>query len=478
MSRALPLKSLAWIWGGTAFALGLFSAWLWLQSAQAWQNHLARSELAGVLLYDTLRHQAPAPEGIRILPLKSQDDKGTRIEQPDLTGAGYITNVPILAQAHPGGAGPELRLIIASPNLRYAVSDLSANGNRGPAAKLGRVTRLLASYCSAPRVFARFGGGPWQEIDGAQIWSCDAAPRDLRLPAVLLALAGLAMLLSHGVETAARFARFARLLHQHPRLDAPESYSSQGPGELQEIVSAVNAHLERARSQLEKRAAVLSGVSHDLGTPATRLRLRAALIGDEELRGKLEGDIDNMTGMIESVLTYTRSELSVETPRQLSLRALVEAVVADYQDLGRSVDLSEDAPIAVQGGASLFSARAGLGNLPETRRILVTARPILLERALCNLIDNALKYGRRAHVSLEASSEYAAILVEDEGSELGVADMEEVLAPFRRGTNTQSIDGFGLGLTIVATVAEQHGGGLSYEMGRRGLRARLEILRH
>ena len=72
-------------------------------------------------------------------------------------------------------------------------------------------------------------------------------------------------------------------------------------------MSAVNSYLENEREQLSKRAIVLSGVSHDLGTPATRLRLRAALIKERDLCEKLEADIDSMTEMIESVLTYTRA---------------------------------------------------------------------------------------------------------------------------------------------------------------------------
>jgi signal transduction histidine kinase len=184
--------------------------------------------------------------------------------------------------------------------------------------------------------------------------------------------------------------------------------------------------------------------------------------------------------MIESVLTYTRSELSLEVPRQISLAALVEALVADYQDLGKPVHYLPWRPEGAQGAQSLFSARAGqVGQAvqPDTRRVLVTARPILLQRALTNLVDNALKYGRRAEVRLEATSQSAVITVQDEGSELTVAEIEAVLAPFQRGANSTSIDGFGLGLTIVATVAEQHGGSLRFERGSRGLRARLEIQR-
>jgi signal transduction histidine kinase len=132
----------------------------------------------------------------------------------------------------------------------------------------------------------------------------------------------------------------------------------------------------------------------------------------------------------------------------------------------------------VEGGRSVFAASQGQGTLPEAQRILVTARPIALKRAISNLIENALKYGRRASVELTANPDHAIIVIEDEGSGMSAEDIEAVVAPFKRGGNTQAIDGFGLGLTIVATVAEQHGGSLHFETGRHGLRACLEICRN
>ena len=491
MRRALRLKTLSRIWVVTGFVIGLVTAGLWLQSVSAWQSHLNRSETAGVLLFHSLQHGAPVPTGVTVQPvpqaLAYQTGSQWIRQLPDLPKPGFVTDVSI--RPDPGGA--VLRLAVVSGDLQYAVSELVSDAGQTAAQKLGGITRLLSRYCSMPIVFARLGEGSWQRIDGTQVWGCTAAPADLRLLAVLLAAVALAILLSLSADTVANFGAFASQLRQRRTLGGPDRYSAEGPQELQQIVGAVNDHLEGARQQITKRATVLSGVSHDLGTPATRLRLRAALIADAELRGKLEADIDSMTGMIESVLTYTRSELSLETPRQISLSALVEALVADYQDLGRPVSYVAAPPEVMQGAQSLFSLRTGQGDLSglaDARRVLVTARPLLLQRALTNLVDNALKYGRRAEVRLEATSERAVITVEDEGSELTVADIEAVLAPFQRGANTKSIDGFGLGLTIVATVAEQHGGSLSFEQGSRteggsqgrskGLCARLEILRH
>lgn len=494
MNWRIGLKALARLWILAAFLLGAGATVLWLQSVQSWQQHLARSEVTGILLFDALKGEAQPPQGVQITAMPQIPVTGARqwarqwVRQQGAgagvdssTARGFVTEVSIklgFAAGGPGQAGAGLRLVIVSPALRYAVADLATAAGQSAAAKLGAVTRLLATHCSDPVVFAQFGEQGWRRINGAEVWGCDAAPRDLRLLAVIVAAVGLAILLSQSGETVARFGTFAQLLRQRRTLGGPDSYSTQGPVELQQIVAAVNDHLAAARAQIAKRATVLSAVSHDLGTPATRLRLRAALIADPTLRQKLEADIDSMTGMIESVLTYTRSELSLEVPRQISLSALVEALVADYQDLGRPVTYVSPVPDVVLGAQSLFSARSGQGGLPDVRRVLVTARPILLQRALANLVDNALKYGRRAEVQLEAIADWAIITVEDEGSELSVAEIEAVLAPFQRGANSTAIDGFGLGLTIVATVATQHGGNLRFERGSQGLRARLEIRRN
>ncbi len=85
-----------------------------------------------------------------------------------------------------------------------------------------------------------------------------------------------------------------------------------GPQELQEVFAAESGYFEAARGQIENRGAVLSGVSHDLGIPGTRLRQRTALISEAELRKKLKAEIDAMTGLIESVLTYTWAEMNAE----------------------------------------------------------------------------------------------------------------------------------------------------------------------
>ncbi|UAB88606.1 HAMP domain-containing histidine kinase [Ruegeria sp. SCSIO 43209] len=477
----LRLRSFGWLWTLSAFVAGLVAAGMWFTSAQAWNRYQTAAFVAGFTIYEDLRTGMAPPPGLLINPLPTEAaalaDSGAFQQMPGFADRRFVTNLSILTDSSAPLSGRELTLAVLSDRLVYPVSDIVSGSDQTGPEKMGNLTRLLATYCSEPILIAQFGRGVWQQVDGTAIWGCKAAPVDLRLPAILLGIVSLAVLLTSVGNVSDSFARFAQALGDRRRRGGPQSYDADGPEELRDIVTAVNDHLDAERAQLEKRAIVLSGVSHDLGTPATRVRLRAALIPDGELREKLEADVDQMTGMIESVLTYTRSELSVEEPRQISLTSLVESLVADYQDMDRPVSLKAVDPVVVESASSVFMSRRGHASLPETRRILVTGQPIALKRALSNLIDNALKYGRHAEVELETDAQTATIVVEDKGTDLSVADIEALLAPFQRGSNIGSSDGFGLGLTIVSTVAEQHGGTLSFEAGDQGLRARLQITR-
>lgn len=484
MRRRLSLRQLGLVWVGAAFLAGALAGWLWFGSRAAWEGHLGRAYVAGVALYDSLARGTGAPQGVTITPVLPEDQRrasdGAFAALPDLPKPAYVTQITIrdavLSELEDFGS-EVLRLAIVSEDLHYEVSKLVPGAGRTAPEKLGHVTRLLAGYCSDPVLFARMGDAPWQRIEGAPVWGCDAQPRDWRLLGLLIALLALAAIYTRLADSAARFQMFAEALGRRRRLGGPQAYSAEGPAELDAIVEAVNAYLEAERERLARRALVLSGVSHDLGTPATRMRLRATLIEDEALREKFDADIDRMTGMIESVLTYTQSELSHEAPRRISLTSLVESVVADYQDMARPVELVEPEPRLLESTGTVFGAGRRATALPDHGPVLVMARPIALQRALENLIDNALKYGRRARVGLLADSEVAVITVEDEGTDHRAEELDALIQPFRRGANAASVEGFGLGLTIVTAVAEQHGGGLGFVNGRHGIRAELEICR-
>jgi len=464
------LRSKGIFWSLGSLLTGITAAWLWMSSQAEWQAHLDKAYQTGLVLYETLRQQSTPPSGVITKGLA---------HFPDLATSMRVTSISILASPTGPVTGARLQLHIASADIRYPVADLTPRTQMLPAERLGDLTRMLASYCSEPVFFARFDQDNWVRVDGTDIWGCAAAPGDKRPIALAILIGGLVLLLTQVTATAAQFSELAKALKPHDRLGSKPEFEEKGPEELREIVRNLNDYLSFEKDRLEKRALLLSGVSHDLGTPATRLRLRTALIEDDELRTKLEADIDQMTGMIESVLTYTRSEMNSEDPRRISLSSLVESIVADYEDIGKPVLFKASQVAAITKGRSIFGAGGGNLLLPheDARRVLVTARPISLQRAITNLIDNSLKYGRRATVWLEADSKTASIIIEDEGASISENTLNSLMGPFLRGENASFVEGVGLGLTIVSTIARQHGGGVTFEPLSTGLRAILKIRR-
>ena len=466
----------------SAFVLGLASAGIWVTSNARWQAYLDNSKFAGAVLYDSLQSGGKPPVGIEIRELDPEDqDLAARgkfelisnVPQPAL-----VTNFSIRSNLSGRRSSKPLTLAVLSSELRYPLADVSTRTDQTPAETLGALTMLLATYCSDPVMIAKLGEAAWVRIEGETVWNCSAAPGDLRLPAAGLALITVGILATLVLNSSVQFQNFAKSLRDRNWNGGPASYETEGMQELRDIVSSVNTYLAVERDRLAERAAVLSGVSHDFGTPATRLKLRTALIADATLRAKLEADIDAMIGIIESVLTYTRAELDSEEPRRISLTSLIESVVADYQDVGSPVEIKAAETVTVEGGQSLFVSRKGTGTLPPDDKVIVMARPVALGRALSNLIDNALKYGRRARIGLERNADIAVITIEDEGGNITVQDIEELMAPFKRGSNTAMIGGHGLGLTIVSSIAKLHGGALTFEPGVNGLLAKITIRRH
>jgi signal transduction histidine kinase len=245
------------------------------------------------------------------------------------------------------------------------------------------------------------------------------------------------------------------------------------------MIETINNYLDIEQESLVRRATFLSGVSHDLGTPATRLKLRAQTIEDEELRDRLNGDIDQMTSMIDSVLQYTQSEMKLEDLRQISLQSLVDAIVSDFQDANQPVKFVVQDSLSVSAKTILFNSKPKLFNskILSTQNVIIYARPLSMQRAITNLIDNALKYGRKANVSLQADSQKASIIIDDYGDSEPVENLKQLTVPFKRGKNAKNIKGTGIGLAIVSTIAEQHGGNLTFDSWEEGVRAILSIPR-
>jgi signal transduction histidine kinase len=178
-----------------------------------------------------------------------------------------------------------------------------------------------------------------------------------------------------------------------------------------------------------------------------------------------------MTDMIDGVLSYTRHEMDREIPRKISMRSLVESIVDDYQDVGKPVSLNAPEQMNFERLGNLFSQTSESTRIlvRDHQRILCKCRPNAIKRALTNLIENALKYGEEAHISLSATADQFIINVADRGSRATFEQPEKLLEPFVRGDNAKLSKGAGLGLTITNSVVKNHGGELHFEQRPDGL---------
>ncbi|MCC7485095.1 MAG: HAMP domain-containing protein [Burkholderiales bacterium] len=229
-----------------------------------------------------------------------------------------------------------------------------------------------------------------------------------------------------------------------------------GPAEVTRTARAFNTMQARLAGYLRDRTRVLAAMSHDLKTPVTRLRLRAELLEDEQLKAKFARDLDEMEAMVSDTLDFLRGFESEEVPGLVDVGALLESVRADAELLGGRV--------TVEGGA----ARP------------IAARPQALKRCVANLVENAVKYGKTATIVVRDSEERLEISVRDEGPGLPEGELEKVFDPFYRVEVSRSrvTGGTGLGLTIARSIVEANGGSLVLRnRPEGGLEARLTLPR-
>lgn len=233
-----------------------------------------------------------------------------------------------------------------------------------------------------------------------------------------------------------------------------------GPVEARAMARADNRLRTRLASVLADQTRMLAAVSHDLRTPSTRLRLRTELVAETELREAMLRDLDEMDAMLTEVLDFLSHEVREEAVKSVDLTALLQSVCDDYADLGRPVTFCEPAPLTFQGVPTLFASTQQTHVFQHARKVRQSCRPNALRRALCNLIDNALKYGHRADVRLDAGGDAVRIAVHDTGPGIPEEEMEKVFLPLYRleSSRQRSTGGIGLGLAIVkAVVAAHHG---------------------
>ena len=392
-----------------------------------------------------------------------------------------------VGDATPLSERPNRPAHIARPKVSCGrIASVNEPPNCPLASKLGQLSVLITSYCSDVTVYMKLDSKNWVSVKADSIWSCKAAPADYRLFGTgFLAIAMMALLAS-AKTVSGMFSEFASQLLKGTATDALQPYTENGPAELRSLIRGINHFISSKSGSLERRARFLAGVSHDLGTAATRLRLRINVVKDIKLKQKIDSDIETMTGMIG--VYYTQSEINIEPKRRVSLVSIIETIVSDFQDNHQPVNLSSYVQPKVNPQTLLFSKQVSRhqpkkttdsqGDHQNSSQIVIVAQPLAITRAVTNLVDNALKYGRRATLTLEADHSTAKIHVDDFGMPSDGEGMEQLVEPFQRGKNSQHVKGFGIGLAVASTVAEQHGGDIQFARRSDGLRVTLSLQRN
>ncbi len=227
-----------------------------------------------------------------------------------------------------------------------------------------------------------------------------------------------------------------------------------------EVKAAGNAFLEmrnRIERHIEQRTMILSGVSHDLRTPLTRLKLGISLL-DSDDKEPLERDLEEMGLMLDEFLTFAKAQDNEKSNFELlTVSSILDSLRTDYQRSNAKLHVANN----IAAGSYLM-------------------RPSLIRRALDNIIGNALRYGTLANLKVTVDNEHINFIVEDDGPGIPAEMRPEALKPFSRLDPARNQDkgmGVGLGLPIASDIAQAHGGSLTLLKSDKygGLRAEFKI---
>lgn len=215
---------------------------------------------------------------------------------------------------------------------------------------------------------------------------------------------------------------------------APYLETNHGPLEIRQVNQAFN-HMVYTLEQTERdRQIMLAGISHDLRTPLTRIRLTAEMLPDEFLREGLVYDVDDMDAILNQFISYMRDG-SDEELRETNINILLQELTVQFKPLDIRFE-AQDVPI-------------------------IPARSLSLKRLIANLINNAKRYGAEPiELSAQVEGEYILITVADHGEGIPEDQIEDLMQPFVRGNAARTIQGSGLGLAIVKRIVDIHQGEL------------------
>tara|TARA_B100000287_G_C20421262_1_gene697596 strand:- start:196 stop:834 length:639 start_codon:yes stop_codon:yes gene_type:complete len=200
---------------------------------------------------------------------------------------------------------------------------------------------------------------------------------------------------------------------------------------------------KRIKRHLNQRSEMLSGISHDLRTPLTRMKLQIAFIKDKELANKLSEDINEMEKMLNEYLQFTSSSY-LEKNEEFNISDLINNVIEKYNNK----NISKNIPL----------------------NIYINGRKNLIKRCINNLIDNAIKYGDKVDIEIKKTNNNLFINIEDNGPGIPKNEFENVFKPFYKidKGRAETKSSVGLGLSIASDIIRSHGGNIKLEKSSLG----------
>ena len=222
-----------------------------------------------------------------------------------------------------------------------------------------------------------------------------------------------------------------------------EEFRPSGALEIRKAGYEFDRMRKRIIRHLNQRSEMLSGISHDLRTPLTRIKLQLALIKDMEISKKLSGDVDEMEKMLNDYLQFSKSTFSDKT-ETFDISELIKSTVKKYEN----ADISLDQP----------------------EKTIFNGRKNLIQRCLNNLIDNALKYATKVKVKQEKIRKTIVIIIEDDGPGIPASEYENVFKPFYKidKGRSEAKSSVGLGLSISSDIIRSHGGTIELRKSETG----------
>ena len=234
--------------------------------------------------------------------------------------------------------------------------------------------------------------------------------------------------------------------------DTP-NFKPEGAIEVRQASSAFISMRDRIKRQVSRRTEMLAGVSHDLRTPITRMKLQLELLKENKNTGELARDLSEMEHMLEGYLAFARGE-GEELPKEVDVVKLVKQVIEDVKKNCANISLSSE------------------------KRVLISLRPNLFRRCIANLIENADRYASAVSVQLTVEVGFVKILIDDNGPGISEELRDQVFRPFFRLDDSRNLDtgGVGLGLAIARDAIISHGGEIELQDSPTGgLRVMLKL---